>query len=84
MRTVRILTALAVAAAMQLGTAEAANMRTACKADYKRFCSDVSPGGGRIVKCLKENEASISQACKSALAEAKEERANKTSETPAH
>lgn len=36
----------------------------ACKADKEKFCKDVEPGEGRIVKCLKEHEAELSEACK--------------------
>ncbi len=36
----------------------------ACDADVQKFCKDVKPGGGRVVKCLKANEAQLSPACK--------------------
>ena len=36
----------------------------ACKADKEKFCKDVEPGEGRIIKCLKEHEAELSEACK--------------------
>ncbi|WP_325174827.1 cysteine rich repeat-containing protein [Bradyrhizobium sp.] len=42
-------------------------MREACKADFKKFCSGVSPGGGRIVECLNKQHDSLSEACKTAL-----------------
>ncbi|MBI4057045.1 MAG: hypothetical protein HY399_05795 [Elusimicrobia bacterium] len=35
-----------------------------CAEDMKKFCKDVPPGGGRILKCLKEHQAELSQACK--------------------
>lgn len=38
--------------------------RQACKADYSRFCSGISPGGGRIRKCLNDNFDALSAACK--------------------
>ncbi|MDX1958101.1 MAG: cysteine rich repeat-containing protein [Leptospiraceae bacterium] len=40
----------------------------ACKDDRKKFCKDVQLGGGRIIKCLKDNQASLAEACKTALA----------------
>jgi hypothetical protein len=41
--------------------------RQACKADYSRLCSGISPGGGRIRKCLDDNFDALSAACKQAV-----------------
>jgi hypothetical protein len=41
--------------------------RQACSADYHRLCVGVSPGGGRIRKCLNDNFDSLSDACKQAV-----------------
>lgn len=49
--------------------------RAACRADVEKLCPGVQPGGGRIVACLKENQAQVSAACKDALARAREKRA---------
>lgn len=38
-----------------------------CKEDVREFCSDVTRGGGKIVKCLKEHRQELSQACRNAL-----------------
>src|SRR6266849_2014838 len=35
-----------------------------CAADVKKFCKDVQPGGGRIIQCMKQHDAELSQACK--------------------
>jgi hypothetical protein len=35
-----------------------------CRADDTKFCKDVKRGGGRIINCLKQHEAELSQACK--------------------
>ena len=43
-----------------------------CAGDIAKFCSGVRQGGGRIAKCLKQNEAQLSPACKMQLAEVKE------------
>lgn len=38
-----------------------------CKADYKKLCKNEKSGDGRIIKCLRKNEASLSEGCKDAL-----------------
>ena len=43
------------------------DIKTNCKADYKKLCKQEKSGEGRIIKCLKANEASLSQGCKDAL-----------------
>jgi hypothetical protein len=43
-------------------------IKKACKEEHKKLCKDVKPGEGRIIKCLKQNEAQLSDACKAALA----------------
>ena len=40
-----------------------------CEADADKFCLDVEPGEGRIVKCLKQNEANLANQCVTALKE---------------
>lgn len=42
-------------------------IKKACKADYKKLCKQVKAGQGRIIQCLKQNEAQLSEGCKSAL-----------------
>ena len=46
-----------------------ADVRTACKQDLETFCKNVKPGGDRIVKCMGENRAKLSAACKLAIAD---------------
>jgi hypothetical protein len=36
----------------------------ACKADREKFCADVKPGNGAIIKCMKAHESELSPACK--------------------
>ena len=43
-----------------------------CFADKKKFCESVKPGGGAIIKCMKEHEAELSAACKAKMAAGKE------------
>jgi hypothetical protein len=38
--------------------------RQACEADYHRLCAGISPGDGRIKKCLNDNFDALSDACK--------------------
>ena len=47
-------------------------MKEACKADTDALCKDIKPGDGRLIKCLKENEAKLSEKCKAEMAERKE------------
>ncbi|MEO6783039.1 MAG: cysteine rich repeat-containing protein [Bradyrhizobium sp.] len=49
------------AASAQTLTAE---QRTACKADFEKYCQGTAPGGGRIVACLNKQRAQISDACR--------------------
>ncbi|MBX7057697.1 MAG: cysteine rich repeat-containing protein [Leptospirales bacterium] len=40
----------------------------ACRQDIQTHCAGIQRGQGRIFQCLKQNEASLSAACKQALA----------------
>jgi hypothetical protein len=42
-------------------------VRSACGRDARTYCRDVEPGGGRIIRCLRENAANLSPACQDAL-----------------
>jgi hypothetical protein len=39
----------------------------ACAGDIARFCKEVQPGGGRIVKCLREHDKELSPSCTAKL-----------------
>lgn len=41
----------------------------ACEADADKYCLNVEAGEGRIVSCLKKNEAKLKKECSSALKE---------------
>jgi hypothetical protein len=43
----------------------------ACEADAQKFCKDVKPGQGRIVKCLREHEKELSPECRAKMTEPK-------------
>ena len=42
----------------------------ACKPDIARYCSYVSPGGGRIKACMKRHVRELSPPCKEAVFQA--------------
>jgi len=39
-----------------------------CADDAAKFCGDVDPGGGLVMKCMKEHENELSSACKERVA----------------
>ena len=45
-------------------------LQAGCADDAQKFCSNVQPGGGRIIACLKQNKDSLSDKCKQAAAQA--------------
>lgn len=45
-------------------------MRRACGGDFRAYCGGVRLGGGEGMRCLAQNEARLSPACQSVLAEA--------------
>jgi phytoene/squalene synthetase len=44
-------------------------VQTECREDLDRYCKTVTPGEGRLLKCLDENAAGVSERCKAALKE---------------
>jgi hypothetical protein len=38
-----------------------------CRDDLKTFCSDIKPGGGRLIDCIGKNKDKISSRCKQAI-----------------
>jgi hypothetical protein len=44
-------------------------LRSGCGEDARALCSDVPPGGGRIMQCLAAQAASLSPACSSVLSQ---------------
>jgi len=55
----------------QAGSPQAlADARAACASDVQKLCAGVPAGGGRIVACLKQHQAEVSDGCKQAIANA--------------
>jgi Cysteine rich repeat len=50
--------------------AEAAKLEQSCAGDIKKYCSDVTPGEGRILYCMQAHEDKISTKCAYDLEEA--------------
>jgi hypothetical protein len=46
-------------------------MRQACTADVKTFCSDITPGQGRLMQCMKDHADKLSAGCTAAVAQAR-------------
>ncbi len=42
----------------------AKGIKEVCKDDARNFCKDEKPGKGRIMRCLKQHEAELSDSCK--------------------
>jgi hypothetical protein len=42
---------------------EARDAMRACHGDVQKLCKDVKPGEGRILECLKQHQAELSQGC---------------------
>lgn len=64
---------LAALVFLQTGTVQAEDLEIgACRADAEKLCKDVRPGDGRMARCLKQHEASVSPACKDAMARARQ------------
>ena len=43
------------------------NLSKSCKEDIQKYCSDLKPGEGKIMKCLRENETNLTLECKNAI-----------------
>lgn len=54
---------------IEAARAKAKEAHEACTDDVQKFCKEVKPGAGRIVKCLRENEKQLSPECREKLAQ---------------
>jgi arylformamidase len=72
MRDALMLAAGLIAIAVSPAAAQQTNAPSAfkaCRADFRALCAGTVPGGGRIVRCLADHEAELSDGCRMALAE---------------
>lgn len=53
--------------AAQPTQSQAAAIRSACPADYQKYCTGVPTGGQASLQCLQKNVASLSSACQAAV-----------------
>jgi len=67
------LAATSATAADPMKKGEGAEVLAACKADMQKLCPAVQPGEGRVMQCLRQNRASVSGPCKTALKDARRE-----------
>jgi len=44
-----------------------AQVRQSCAAELGRFCPDVTKGSGGMMRCLRQHEAELGEACRTAL-----------------
>jgi Cysteine rich repeat len=54
----------------QLALVKLAAIKKACRADVKKICADIVPGGGRIEACMKDHFADMSEGCKGTISQA--------------
>jgi len=45
----------------------------ACAADRKTYCANVERGGGRVIKCMRDNLPRLAPACQAALQSMRQE-----------
>ena len=48
-------------------------IHAACKDDVAKLCGGVTPGGGNVMRCLRDNKDKVSATCKSTIAEERRE-----------
>jgi len=60
----------AVAPAPTVSPQAVAEARTVCETDIQKLCPGVQPGGGRILACLKQHQADVTDGCKQAVTKA--------------
>lgn len=59
--------AIAAETSPSAGAPEGKGRLAACRPALDQLCGNVEKGGGRKIKCLKENESKLTPECKTAL-----------------
>lgn len=72
------LAALLFAVSVPALAQDQAAVRAACQADFAKNCPAIRPGGGRLLACMHQKEASFSDGCKDALKAAQAQRPGKS------
>jgi len=63
-RIAALVAAVLLAAPLFAHADDAPRAGNPCRADIQKFCGNVKPGGGAIIKCLKEHSSELSPECK--------------------
>ena len=54
-------------ASQEKARARATEAHDACADDVQKLCKEVTPGGGRIIRCLRDKSTSLSPECRDKL-----------------
>ena len=65
----KVLSVCATVSFLFVSSAMAQSGVGACRADIKKVCGEIKPGGSRIATCLKDRVADLSDECKARLAD---------------
>jgi hypothetical protein len=64
MKRVMIVVGLGLIASTIGGASLSLAKTETCRPEMEKFCNDVAPGEGRVLKCLQQHDAELSQACR--------------------
>jgi hypothetical protein len=68
MRATAVTAIILLCAAVSVGrAADGEDVSSACQGDVAKLCPNVQKGGGRILQCLRQNAAQLSDGCRTTL-----------------